>query len=99
MIRIEDMMSRYIFTVSYSLPYNNNMREPRCIRFFYNEQKANVACEFIKSKGFDCFVKEDMFEKLTLDKLGFRRRFRLYVEMNDINPIAELLAKKLKTKR
>lgn len=75
------------------------MKEPRCIRYFYNEQKANAACEYIKREGFACYIKEDMFEKLTLDKLGFRRRFRLYIEMNDINPIAELLAKKLKSKK
>jgi hypothetical protein len=74
------------------------MREPRCIRYFFNKQKANAACKFIKQEGFDCYITEDMFEKLTLDKLGMRRRFRLYVEMEDINKIAEILAKELKIK-
>lgn len=75
------------------------MKEPRCIRFFYNEQRAENACEYIREEGFDCYIKEDMFEKLTLDKLGFKRRFRLYVEMQDINPIAQLLASKLKSRK
>ena len=74
------------------------MREPRCIRYFFNERKANSACWFLKKEGFECYVKEDMFEDLTLDKVGMRRRFRLYVEMEDINKIAEILAKKLKIK-
>ena len=75
------------------------MVDPRAIRYFYNEESANKACEYLKGEGFDCYVKEDMFEKLTLDKVGMRRRFRLYVEREDINKIAEILAKKLRSQR
>ena len=72
------------------------MKEPRAIRFFYNKNNADSACGLLKKNGFDCYITEDKFEKLTLDKLGMRRRYRLYIEMNDINKIAEVLAKKLK---
>lgn len=72
------------------------MREPRTIRYFYNKEIADKACKFLKKEGFDCFINEDMFEKLTLDKVGMRRRFRLYVERDDINKIAEILARKVK---
>jgi hypothetical protein len=97
-IKIEDITSRSIFTMSYILPYNSNMNEPLCIRYFYNESKANSACEFLKNEGFECYVSEDKFEKLTLDKVGMRRRFRLNVERTDVYKIAEVLAKKMKKK-
>jgi len=72
------------------------VQEQRAIRYFYNLDIANKACEFLQSEGFDCYIKEDMFEKLTLDKVGMRRRYRLYVERNDIYKIAEVLEKKMK---
>ena len=75
------------------------MNEPRAILYFYSEEIANKACNFLKNEGFDCHIKEDMFEELTLDKVGMKRRFRLYVERNDINRIAEILARKMKPKR
>lgn len=75
------------------------MREPRCIRYFSNESNANSACDFLKSEGFECFVKEDKFEELTLDKLGMRRRFRLYVEKEDIYKIAKALSQRLKIRK
>ena len=74
------------------------MLEPRAIRYFYNEKIADSACEYLKKEGFDCYIKEDKFEELTLDKVGMKRRFRLYVERNDINKIAQLLARKLKAR-
>lgn len=70
------------------------MQEPRAIRYFYNLDIANKACEFLQKEGFECYIKEDMFEKLTLDKVGMRRRYRLYVERHDIYKIAETLAGK-----
>lgn len=74
------------------------MNEPRCIRYFYNETKANSACKFLKEEGFECDVVEDKFEKLTLDRVGMRRRFRLNVERTDIYKIAEVLARKMRKK-
>ena len=72
------------------------MREPRAIRYFYNKEIADRACKYLDAEGFECYIKEDMFEELTLDKVGMRRRFRLYVERDDINKIAGILAKKLR---
>lgn len=78
--------------------YNCFVKEPRAIRFFYSEVKAYSACKLLKSEGFDCYVEEDMFEKLTLDKVGMKRRYRLYVERTDIFKIAEVLAQKMRSK-
>lgn len=75
------------------------MREPRAIRYFYNKEIADSACRYLQKESFKCYIKEDMFEKLTLDKVGMQRRFRLYVERDDINKIAEILAKKLRSRR
>lgn len=72
------------------------MREPRAIRYFFNKEIADRACKYLQDEGFECYIIEDMFEKLTLDKVGMLRRFRLYVERDDINKIAEILAKKLR---
>lgn len=75
------------------------MREPRAIRYFYNKEIADRACRYLQNEGFECYIKEDMFEKLTLDKVGMQGRFRLYVERDDINKIAEILSKKLRSRR
>ena len=72
------------------------MKEPRTIRYFSNEEKANNACKLLKDVGFECYVSEDKFGTITLDKLGFPLRFRLYVEREDIKKIAEFLAKRIK---
>ena len=76
--------------------YNSIVREPRCIRYFSNLKKAESAREVLIDAGFEVEVKEDKFGDITLDKLGFPLRFRLYVERNDIKSIAKLLAGKLK---
>lgn len=72
------------------------MKEPRCIRYFSSLVKAEFAKELITSEGFEAEVKEDTFGTVSLDRYGLPLRFRLYVEMNAINPIAEILAKKIK---
>lgn len=82
----------------YILSYNVIVKEPRCIRYFYNEDNANLACKYLKKEGFDCYISEDKFEMLTLDKFGMRRRFRLMVERGDIYKIAEVLAKRVRKK-
>lgn len=72
------------------------MREPRCIRYFSSLEKAEMAKDLLRSEGFEAEVAEDKFGPITLDKLGFPLRFRLYVQREDINKIAKLLAKKIK---
>lgn len=72
------------------------MEEPRCIRYFNNLNKAEFARDTLIKEGFEAYITEDKFGILTLDKLGFPLRFRLYVERRDIKKIAEVLAKKLR---
>lgn len=69
------------------------------LRFFYDENRAKKAVELIRLEGFECEVVEDKFNTATLDKFGMRRRFRVIVELEDYNELAEVLAKKLKRGR
>ena len=71
------------------------MREPRCIRYFSSLEKVTVARDLLIANGFEAEIKEDKFGTLTLDKFGLPLRFRLYVERDDIKPIAQLLTSKL----
>ena len=95
-ISIEEIMSRSIFTMTYILSYNINMQEPRCIRYFSSLEKAIMAKDLLVKNGFAAEIKEDKFGTVTLDKLGFPLRFRLYAERSDITQIAVLLASKIK---
>lgn len=72
------------------------MNEPRCIRYFSELAKATMARDILVKVGFEAEIKEDKFGTITFDKLGFPLRFRLYVERDDIKPIAQLLAGKLR---
>jgi len=75
------------------------MKEPRCIRYFSNREKAIMARDLIISEGFEAEIKEDKFGTMTLDKFGMPLRFRLYVERQNINRVAEILAVKLRRSR
>lgn len=75
--------------------YNVDMREAVVLRYFYNEEKAKRAVEIIKAEGFNGQVVEDKFNKTSFDKFGMRRRFKVMVELQDYNNIAEMLAKRL----
>lgn len=75
------------------------MKEPRCIRYFSNREKAIMARDLIISEGFEAEIKEDKFGTMTLDKFGMPLRFRLYVERQNINRVAEILAEKLRRRR
>lgn len=75
------------------------MKEPRCIRYFSNKEKAIMARDLIRSEGFEAEIKEDKFGTMTLDKFGMPLRFRLYVERQNINRVAEILAVKLRRSR
>lgn len=72
------------------------MKEPRAIRYFYDEYKARKACELVKREGFECEVVEDTFNKVSLDRFGMRRRYKIVIERNEVFKIAERLGKKLK---
>ena len=72
------------------------MKEPRCIRIFYSERAAENARKAIESGGFQVSVKEDTFGGFPLSKFHMFRRFRLYVQEEDVNKVAEFLARKLK---
>ncbi len=75
------------------------MKEPRCIRYFSNREKAIMARDLIISEGFEAEIKEDKFGTMTLDNFGMPLRFRLYVERQNINRVAEILAEKLRRRR
>lgn len=90
-------MSSSIFTMSIILPYNSNaMREPRCIRYFSSKEQAVAACDLLSQEGYDARVDEQKIGSVTVDKNGYPLKFKLYVERDDINKIAKLLAEKLK---
>ena len=67
------------------------MINPRCIRIFFSKKEAQKAEKIFKEGGFECYIKEDMFEKLRLPDLGMLPRYRLYVDKNDIKKSAEYL--------
>lgn len=75
------------------------MKEPRCIRYFSNEEKAIMSRDLIISEGFEAEIREDKFGMMTLDKFGLPLRFRLYVERHDIDKVAEIIAEKLRRSR
>lgn len=52
----------------------------------------------LKNAGFEAYSKEDRFGNLTLKMLGMPSRFRLYVEMNDIEKISKFLEEEMTTK-
>ncbi len=99
MIRIEEMMSRSIFTVESILSYNDHMREPVVLRYFYDEDKAKKALENVRAEGFECELLEDKFNDVAFDEFGMRRRFKIMVKLEDYNKIAEVLAQKLRSRR
>ncbi len=72
------------------------MREPRCIRYFSNKERAVSACDLLLREGFDAHIKEQTIGSVTIDKDGLPLKYRLYVERDDINKIAKLLATRLK---
>jgi len=67
------------------------MREPRAIRIFDTSEEAERACEIIKSGGFECYIKEDMFGELTIPEVRIPARFRLFVERVEIDNVARFL--------
>lgn len=71
------------------------MNEPRCIRYFKNKEKAEIAKEVLVQEGFEAYVTEDKFYDIALKELGMISRFRLYVDRKDIKSIAKVLEKKL----
>ncbi len=72
------------------------MKGPRCIRIFYSQKASTNAKKILEEGGFKVFVKEDKFAGFPLSKFHMFRRFRLYVQEEDINKVGEYLAKKLK---
>lgn len=71
------------------------MRESRAIRIFDTKEEADRACEILKSGGFECYVKEDMFGDLTLPEVRIPARFRLFVERGDIEKVGIYLSREL----
>lgn len=72
------------------------MKEPRCIRYFKTLDKAELARDILIEEGFEAYVTEDKFYDIALKDLGMISRFRLYVERDEIEPIAKLLLAKMK---
>ena len=72
------------------------MINPRCIRIFFSKKEAQNAKKVFSDGGFECYITEDMFEKLRLPDLGMLPRYRLYIDKMDIKKSAEYL-KKIKT--
>lgn len=75
-----------------------SMRNPRCIRIFDNRAAVSKTVIVLRNAGFDAYSKEDRFGNLTLRMLGMRSRFRLYVDMDDIEKISKFLEKEMTTK-
>ncbi len=74
------------------------MREPKCIRYFKNREKAEMACKVLQKEGFECYVEEDKFYDITLPELGMTPRIKLMVERVEIYKIAKVLAGKIRVK-
>lgn len=74
------------------------MINPRCIRIFNSAVAAERAKQILQQAQIESYIKEDTFGSLTLEDLGMRPRFRLYIAMRDINKVAVFLGKKLKEK-
>lgn len=72
------------------------MREPRCVRYFSSRDHAVSACELLIQNGFEAEMKEQKIGSVTVDRNGYPLKFKLFVERDDINKIAKLLAEKLK---
>lgn len=71
------------------------MREPRCIRYFNSNDSAVRASNLLRREGFDAEVKEQKIGSVTTDRYGLPLKYKLYVEREDINKIAKILAGKL----
>lgn len=76
--------------------YNIFMKEPRCIRYFSDFSKDEMACDLLLKEGFDVELQEKKVGSVTLDRNGLPLKYLLYVERADINRIAKYLAFKIK---
>lgn len=72
-----------------------SVRNPRCIRIFNDRRSVSNAVMVLKQGGFEAYSTEDKFGNLTLKMLHMRPRYRLYVQMEDIDKISEFLADKV----
>lgn len=72
-----------------------SVRDPRCIRIFNDRRSVSSAVMLLKNAGFEAYSTEDKFGNLTLKMLHMRPRYRLYVQMQDIEKIGEFLSGKL----
>lgn len=72
------------------------MINPRCIRYFKSKELAEKAKRIVEAGGFEAYVEEDTFRGLTLEEFSVPPRYKLYVEMTQINSVAKYLASKMK---
>lgn len=75
------------------------MNNPRCIRIFNSKEAAEKAVAVMKTAKIEAYFTEDKFGRLTLEDLGMRPRFRLYIDKHDIEKAGKFLAGKLKEKK
>jgi hypothetical protein len=59
-------------------------------------KSAVAAHDLLRQEGFEAEIKEQKIGSVTLDRHDLPLKFRLYVERDDINKIAKLLAEKIK---
>jgi hypothetical protein len=75
------------------------MREPRCIRYFNSKEGVDAACKLLQEEGFESEVKEQKIGSVTIDRHGLPLKYKLYVERDEINKIAKILAEKMSEAR